>query len=85
MKSSHYALRALLVATAMGLGFGVAACKKDEPPTPMEKAEENVKDALDMRDNEKMKDAGEDAKSAMENAGEAVEEKAEAMKDAATK
>ncbi|HEY0917260.1 MAG TPA: hypothetical protein VGE22_20440 [Solimonas sp.] len=76
MNTRHITLRALLVASALGLGFGVTACKKEEP-TPMQKAEENVKDAFDARPNEQMKDAGEDAKSAVENAGDAVEKKAD--------
>ena len=76
MKTQNITLRALLVATALGLGFGVTACKKEEP-TPMEKATDNVKDAFDARPNEELKDAGEDAKSAVENAGDAVEKKAD--------
>lgn len=76
MNTRTITLRALLVASALGLGFGVTACKKEEP-TPMEKAEENVKDAFDARPNEELKDAGEDAKSAVENAGDAVEKKAD--------
>lgn len=79
MNTRNITLRALLLAGALGLGFGVAACKKEEP-TPMEKAEENVKDAFDARPNEQLKDAGEDAKSAMENAGDAVEQKADELK-----
>jgi len=73
--------RALLIAAALGLGFGVVACKKEEPASAMDKAEENVKDAFDARPNEPLKDAAEDAKSAAENAGQAVEEKAEEVKE----
>ena len=73
--------RALLIAAALGLGLGAAACKKEEPASAMDKAEENVKDALDARPNEPMKDAAEDRKSAAENAGQAVEDKAEEVKE----
>ncbi|WP_205527305.1 hypothetical protein [Solimonas sp. K1W22B-7] len=79
MNSRTLTMRALLLASALSLGFGVVACKKEEP-TPMEKAEENVKDAFDARPNEALKDAGEDAKSAVQNAGDAVEQKADEVK-----
>ncbi len=58
---------------ALSLGIGLTACEK-KPETPVEKLEDKVKDGLDMRPNEKMKDAGEDAAKAIENAGEAVKE-----------
>lgn len=71
--------RALLIAAALGLGLGATACKKEEPASTMDKAEENVKDAFDARPNEPLKDAAEDMKSAAENAGEAVEQKADQL------
>ena len=40
----------------------------------MEKAVEGTKDALDMREHEKLKDAGEDAKGAIDNAVEGVKD-----------
>ena len=76
MKQMSVTLAALLGASLM-----LAACKKEEP-TPVEKAVESTKDALDMRENEKAKDAAEDLQSAGENAAEAVEEKAEEMGEA---
>jgi hypothetical protein len=69
---------ALLVAT-LGLGAGLSGCEKHDDPG--EKASESVKDALNMRDNEKLKDAGEDMKDAAKDAGDAVKEKAEDVKE----
>lgn len=63
---------ALLVA-GLTLGLGLTACEK-KPETPIEKLEDKVKDGLDSRPNEALKDAGEDASKAMENAGEAVKD-----------
>jgi len=63
---------ALMVA-ALTLGLGITACEK-KPETAAEKIEEKVKDGLDLRENEKLKDAGEDASKAIENAGEAVKD-----------
>lgn len=68
MKLQHAALIAVI-----GLGLAVSACeKKDE--TPMEKLGDAVGDATNTRENESLKDAGEDAADAMENAGDAVKE-----------
>lgn len=47
-----------------------AGCSKQE--TPVEKAVESTKDALDLREHEKLKDAGEDAKDAVDNAAEGI-------------
>ena len=55
------------------LGATTVACKKEEP-SAVEKLENNVKDGLDMRDNEKLKDAGEYAADAVKDAGEAAKE-----------
>ncbi|HSW14190.1 MAG TPA: hypothetical protein VLI06_15190 [Solimonas sp.] len=76
----HYSLHAILFATALGLGLGATACKKQEEQSGMESAKENVQDALNTRPNEELKDAGEDAKSAMENLGDAAEKKADEIK-----
>ena len=73
-------LRTVLVASMLGLGLSLAACSKKEE-NPIESATESVKDGLNMRDNEKIKDAGEDVKSAVENTGEAIEEKVEDVKN----
>ncbi|WP_029889960.1 hypothetical protein [Polycyclovorans algicola] len=69
-------IRNLLIALVLSMGLGVAACQKAEE-TPMEKATDAFGDATDTRDNEELKDAGEDAEDAMENAGDAVEEAVE--------
>lgn len=68
MNLKHAALFAVL-----SLGLGMAACEKKEP-TPVEKATDGAKDALNMRDNEKLKDAGEDAADAVDNAAEGVKD-----------
>lgn len=68
MKIRNAALLAVL-----SLGLAVSACqKKDESATGQMK--DAIGDATDSRDNEKMKDAGEDAKDAIEDAGEAAKE-----------
>ena len=51
--------------TAMLAMLSVAGCGKKE--TPVEKAVESTKDALDMREHEKLKDAGENAKDAIDD------------------
>ena len=59
-----FALTVLMIAL---LGAG---CGKEE--TPVEKAVEGTKDALDVREHEKLKDAGEDAMDAIDNAAEGI-------------
>lgn len=71
MKIHYAALIAVL-----GLGLGVSACQKKEE-TPVEKAVDALGDATNTRDNEALKDAGEDAADAVENAGEAVKDAVE--------
>lgn len=68
MKLTNAALCAVL-----SLGLGLAACEK-KPETPLEKFEDKVKDGLDARPNEKLKDAGEDMQDAVKDAGAAVKE-----------
>lgn len=55
------------------LTLGLVACEK-KPETVLEKLEDQVKDGLDARPNEKLKDATEDAADAIKEAGEAVKE-----------
>jgi hypothetical protein len=69
-------LRMLALAAMVGLGASLAACDKKEE-SPMERASDSIQDGLNMRDNEEMKDAGEDVKSAVENTGDAIEKKAD--------
>lgn len=54
-----------------------SSCKEKEP-TPAEELKEAVKDGLDQRPNEKLKDAGEDAKDAVKDAAKDVKD---AVKD----
>lgn len=65
----HFATLLLIAA----LGAATVACKQEEP-TAVEKLEDKVKDGLDMRENEKLKDAGESATDAIKEAGEAAKE-----------
>jgi hypothetical protein len=80
-------MKPLMLAALLGMGLSLAACGKQEEPTPLQKAEEGVKDALDMREHEELKDAAEDAEDAMEDMGDAAadaaEDAGEAMEDAA--
>lgn len=69
---------ALLLAATLGLG-GLAACDKKD--SPAENVMENVKDGLNVRDNEKMKDAGENLQDAAKDASEAMKDKAEEVKE----
>jgi len=71
---------ALLTALLIGASISLAACNKKED-TPMEKASDSVGDALNMRDHEKLKDAGEDAKDAAKNTMEGVKEEANKATD----
>lgn len=64
--------RSIAGAIAVTLALSVGGCGKEE--TPVEKAVEGTKDALDMREHEKLKDAGEDAKDAIDNAVEGVKD-----------
>lgn len=69
-------LRQTLLLSIVALGLGMTACKKEGDP-PGEKLGENIKDGLNVRENEELKDAGENAADAVEDAGEAVKDKAE--------
>ncbi len=60
-------LNGLMVAATLTI-LMCAGC--DTKETPVDQA----KDALNIRDHEKLKDAGEDAKDAVENAAEGVED-----------
>ena len=64
----------LIIATSL---LGLTACKEK---TPAEKVKDKVGDALDSRPNEKIRDAGEDAKDAAKDLGKGVKD---AAKDAA--
>jgi len=70
MNTSYAAFGAALVVAMLS-----ASCAK-QADGPVDKAIENTKDALDIRDHEKLKDAA-------ESAGDAVKETGEGIKDAA--
>lgn len=68
MRVSRSIVGAIVVMTALS----GAGCSKEE--TGMEKAVEGTKDALDMREHEKLKDAGEEAKDAVDDAVEGIKD-----------
>ena len=55
-------IRNAAILAILSLGLAMSACKKED--SAMEKAADAVGDATDSRDNENMKDAGEDIKDA---------------------
>ena len=69
MKKSGFVLATMLAAALLATG-----CEKKE--SAVDKAVDGTKDALNIREHEKLKDAGEDAK-------DAVNEAADGVKDAA--
>ena len=68
------------VVALLALGSPLLACERNEK-SGAEKLGDKAKDALDVREHEELKDAGEDVKDAVKDAGEAVEEEAEALKE----
>jgi len=68
-------LASVLVAALLGLGSPLLACQREEK-SEVGKLGDKAKDALDVREHEGLKDAGEDVKDAVKDAGEAVKEKA---------
>jgi hypothetical protein len=72
-------LASILVAALLGLGSPLLACQREEK-SGVEKLSDKAKDALDVREHEKLKDAGEDVEAALEDAGAAAKEEAESRK-----
>ena len=72
----------LLVATLLGLASPLLACPSKEK-SEVEKLTDKAKDALDMREHEKLKDTGEDVRDAVNDAGDAVKEEVESAKQKA--
>jgi hypothetical protein len=70
----------VLVVALLGLGSPLLACSRDEK-SGAEKLGDKAKDALDVREHEGLKDAGEDVKDAVKDAGAAVKEEAESLKE----
>lgn len=69
----------LLLAAALSSALLAAGCAKKDGA--LDKAVDSTKDALDVRDHEKAKDAAEDVRDAAKDAGNDVKD---ATKDAAT-
>jgi hypothetical protein len=72
----------VLLVALLGVGSPLLACQKEEK-SGVEKMGDKAKDALDVREHEKLKDAGEDVEDAVKDAGAAVKEEAEKMKEKA--
>lgn len=68
MRNSRLIVAAMFAAALLATG-----CAKKEEST-VDKAVDSTKDALNMREHEKLKDAGEDAKDAVDNAVEGVKD-----------
>ncbi len=64
---------AVLMVAALSAVLLASGCEKK---SPVDKAVDTTKDALNVRDHEKLKDAAEDAKSAVDNAAEGVKDAA---------
>jgi ABC-type uncharacterized transport system substrate-binding protein len=65
----------LIAALSFVVLVAAGACAKKEQG-PIDSAVENTKDALDIRDHEKLKDAAEGAEEAIKDAGEGVKDAA---------
>lgn len=66
-------IRNAALLAVLSLGLAVSACQKKEEGVG-EKMTDAIGDATNSRDNEKLKDAGEDAKDAVDNAAEGVKD-----------
>jgi hypothetical protein len=66
-------IRNAALLAVLSLGLAVSACQKKEESAG-EKVTDAIGDATNSRDNEKLKDAGEDAKDAVDNAAEGVKD-----------
>ena len=66
----------LLVAALLALASPLLACPWKQK-SGIEKLSDKTKDALNVREHEKLKDAGEDARDAVKDAGTAVKEELE--------
>jgi len=64
----------IFVALMLSTAVLTSGCAKKE--SSVEKAVESTKDALDIREHEKLKDAGEDVKDAVNDAAEGVKDAA---------
>ena len=64
----------LIIVTVLAAALSASGCAKKE--SAVDKAVDGTKDALNVRDHEKLKDAGEDAKDAVDNAAEGIKDAA---------
>ena len=68
-----------LMAIVFALASPLLACEK----SGSEKVVDKAKDALDMRDHEKWRDAGENVQDAAKDAGDAIQDEADELKEKA--
>jgi hypothetical protein len=68
-----------LTAALLALTLLAYGCAKEEKG-PIDSAVDKTKDALDVRDHEKLKDAGEDVKDAVKDAKEGVKDAVDGKK-----
>lgn len=71
-----FRLASVLVVALIGLAFPLVACEREEK-SGVEKLGDKAKDALDVREHEGLKDAGEDVKDAVKDEAEALKKKAD--------
>ena len=72
-RKTALSLVSVAMAALLGLGAPLLACEKREK-SRAEKVEDKAKDAVGMREHEKLKDAGENAKDALEDARDAAKD-----------
>jgi hypothetical protein len=77
IRNKDYIMRisAAVVVTVLSAVLLASGCAKHD--SPAEKAVESAKDALDIREHEKLKDAGEEAKDAINDAVDGVKDAAD--------
>jgi len=75
-------LASVTLVAQLGLVSPFLACHGEEK-SGVEKLSEEAKDALDMREHEKLKDAGEDLEDAVKDTGSALKEEAESLQEKA--
>ena len=76
IRKSSRSVMPMLAVVLLGLSIPLVGCEKADS----EKLTDKAKDALDMRDHEKLRDAGEDVRDALEDAGAAIKDEVEGLK-----
>jgi len=74
------ALASLSVLAPLALASPLLGCQREDK-SGVEKLSDKAKDALDMREHEKLKDAGEDVQDAAKDTGAALKDEAHSLKE----